>query len=92
MGNGHAALGINKHHIVAVLSSPPTPASLFISSYPLALAITMLFMRTILALSLAAFSLAVPVAQPQGRLLKGVDLSAFRFIQYAFFARPINLT
>jgi len=81
MGNARAVLGINKPRIIAVLSSPPTSTSLFIGSYPLALLITMLFMRTLLALSLAAFALAVPVAQPQDGL--GADLSAFCLIQYA---------
>ena len=44
---------------------------------------TMMFMRTVLALSLAAFSLAVPVAQPQANSL-GEDVGAFCFSQYAF--------
>jgi len=50
----------------------------------------MLFMRTLFALSLAAFALAVPVAQPQGGL--GVDLSAFLLDPIRTFARLINLT
>ncbi len=43
----------------------------------------MLFMRTLLALSLAAFALAVPVAQPQGTGSLGADVGAFCLIQYA---------
>ncbi len=49
-----------------------------------------MLMRTILALSLAAFALAVPVAQPQGGL--GADLRAFCLRQYALFTSLIDLT
>ena len=44
----------------------------------------MMFMRTILALSLSAFALAIPVAQPQG--LEGVGV--FYSNQYTFFYKP----
>ncbi len=47
-------------------------------------------MRTILALSLAAFAFAVPVAQPQSGV--GADLSAFCLNQYALFTSLIDLT
>jgi len=44
-------------------------------------------MRTIFALSLAAFALAVPVELPQGL---GSDFGAFCVNQHALFARLIN--
>ncbi|KAI9459668.1 hypothetical protein BJY52DRAFT_1211727 [Lactarius psammicola] len=48
----------------------------------------MLFMRAILALSLAAFALAIPVALPETDGL-GSDLSVFCLRQYApFFYKP----
>jgi len=46
----------------------------------------MMFMRTILAVSLAAFALAVPVAQPQENPV-GAFLS-----KYALFTSLIDLT
>jgi hypothetical protein len=48
-----------------LLLIPPTSTSLFITITAHNIANKMMFMRTILALSLAAFALAVPVAQPQ---------------------------
>jgi hypothetical protein len=53
----------------------------------------MMFMRTILALSLAAFALAVPVALPPNNDLGGIDeIGAFCLSQYAHFASLIDLT
>lgn len=51
----------------------------------------MIFMRTILALSLAAFALAVPVAQPLDNGL-GSELSAFSLSQNASSTSLIVLT
>ncbi|KAH9019802.1 NADP-dependent oxidoreductase domain-containing protein [Lactarius hengduanensis] len=55
---------VNQPPIFATLS-PSSPTSTLTSSSPLyPIAIRMMFMRTILALSLAAFALAIPVASP----------------------------
>ncbi len=70
-----ATLGINRPPIFATLSSSSQPRPLSSSPLVYPIANTVMLMRTILALSLAAFALAVPVAQPQGGL--GADLSAF---------------
>ncbi|KAH9033527.1 hypothetical protein EDB85DRAFT_2274746 [Lactarius pseudohatsudake] len=59
-GNIYPTTGINMPPIFVLSSSSPT--STLISSSPVhPIAIGMMFMRTILALSLAAFALAVPV-------------------------------
>ena len=84
--------GINKPHIVDTLSSPP-PRPLFSSPLIHLFANTMMFMRTIFTISLAAFALAVPVDQPRddpSRLESG--LSAFGLSQDASFTSLIILT
>ena len=63
-------LSINKPPIVAAFSPHP-PNLTSIHHQFITLRNTMMFMRTILALSLAAFTLAVPVAKPQLAVVLG---------------------
>lgn len=68
------------HNLQLVIFIPNLSSSQLV--YPIAN--TMMFMRAILAISLVAFALAVPVAQPQADSL-GEDVGVFCFSQYALY-------